>query len=153
MRIVPATLVRFLRFGSVGASGVVVNQATLWFAREHLFAGLSPGVGLNASLAAAISLATVNNYFWNRLWTWRDRRRTQSPLSVFAQFGQYCVAVAWGVAVQVALTNLLAPFLPYLLANLCAIAVAAGVNFAINNRWAFRARSASAPELPLRSPP
>jgi dolichol-phosphate mannosyltransferase len=153
MRIVPATLVRFLRFGTVGASGVVVNQATLWFAREHLFAGLSPGVGLNASLAAAISLATVNNYFWNRLWTWRDRRRTQSPLSVFAQFGTYCVAVAWGVAVQVALTNLLAPFLPYLLANLCAIAVASGVNFAINNRWAFRARSASAPESPLRSPP
>jgi dolichol-phosphate mannosyltransferase len=151
MSIVPATLGRFLRFGSVGASGVLVNQATLWFAREHLFAAMSPRVSLNASLAVAISLATVNNYFWNRLWTWRDRRRTQSPLSVFAQFGQYCVAVAWGVAVQVALTNLLAPFLPYLLANLCAIAAAAGVNFAINNRWAFRARSA--PELPSGSPP
>lgn len=153
MSMMRAGFVRLLRFGSVGASGVLVNQTTLWFAREHVFVGMSPRSGLNASLAVAISLATVNNYFWNRLWTWRDRQRRPGALGTMAQFGQYCVAVALGSALQVALTNLFALFVQYLLANLCAIALASGINFAINNRWTFRGRRASVPLLPLGSPP
>jgi putative flippase GtrA len=153
MNIPPVALVRVLRFGSVGASGVFVNQVTLWFAHEHLFAGMSPRLALNAALAVAISLATVNNYFLNRLWTWCDRHRARGTSGNLAQFGQYCVAVAVGSAIQVALTNLFTLFLRYLLANLCAIAVAGAVNFAINNQWTFRGRHASAPVLPLGAPP
>jgi putative flippase GtrA len=147
-----APVVRVLRFGSVGASGVLVNQVTLWFAHEHLFAAMSPRLSLNAALAVAISLATVNNYFLNRLWTWRDRNRARGTSANLAQFGQYCVAVAVGSAMQMALTNLFTLFLRYLLANLCAIVVAGGVNFAINNHWTFRGRHATAPVLPLGAP-
>ena len=152
MNIAPMVLVRVLRFGSVGASGVLVNQATLWFAHEHLFAGLSPRLSLNAALAVAISLATVNNYLLNRLWTWCDRYRARGTSGNLAQFGQYCVAAAVGSAMQIALTNLFTLFLQYLLANLCAIVVAGGVNFAINNQWTFRARHATAPVLSLGAP-
>lgn len=153
MNIAPAALARVLRFGSVGASGVLVNQVTLWFAHEHLFAGMSPRLALNAALAVAISLATVNNYLLNRLWTWRDRYRVPGARGTLAQFGHYCVAVAVGSATQVALTNLFTLFLGYLLANFCAIVVAGGVNFAINNQWTFRGRHASAPVSPLGAPP
>jgi dolichol-phosphate mannosyltransferase len=151
--IVPVALVRFLKFGSVGVSGVLVNQAALWFSREHVFAGLSPHLALNAALAVAVALATINNYFWNRWWTWRDRDRTRSAVGTLAQFGRYCAAVALGTAVQFAVTNLLAAFFRYLLANLCAIAMASGVNFAMNNRWTFRGRRVAAPVLPLESSP
>jgi putative flippase GtrA len=153
MNIAPAALVRVLRFGSVGASGVLVNQVTLWFAHEYLFAGMSPRLALNAALAVAISLATVNNYFLNRLWTWRDRDRARGASGNLTQFGQYCVSVAVGSAMQLALTNLFTLFLRYLLANLCAIVVAGGVNFAINNRWTFRGRHPSASVSPLGAPP
>jgi dolichol-phosphate mannosyltransferase len=152
MNIAPAVLARVLRFGVVGASGVLVNQVTLWFAHEHLFTGMSPRLALNASLAVAISLATVNNYLLNRLWTWRDRDRARSANGNLVQFGQYCVAVAVGSAMQMVLTNLFALFLRYLLANFCAIIVAGGVNFAINNRLTFRGRHASAPVSPLGAP-
>jgi putative flippase GtrA len=152
MSIAPVTLVRVLRFGSVGASGVLVNQVTLWYAHEHLFVGMSPRLALNAALAVAISLATVSNYFLNRLWTWGDRYRARGTRGNLAQFGQYCVAVAVGSAMQLALTNLFTLFLRYLAANLCAIVVAGGVNFAINNQWTFRGRRASAPILPLGAP-
>jgi putative flippase GtrA len=153
MSVVPPVLVRFIRFGSVGASGVVVNQAALWFAHEHLFAWMSPRMGLNAGLVVAISLATANNYLWNRVWTWRDRQLTRSALGTLTQLGQYCLAVALGSALQVILTNLFVLVLQYLLANLCAIGLASVVNFAINNRWTFRQRSAVEPTLPLGSPP
>ena len=147
------SLVRLAKFASVGASGLMVNQAALWLAREHLFTGMSPRMRLNAALAVAISLATLSNYFWNRLWTWRDRRQSPDTLGAVTQFGRYCVAVAFGTAIQVVLTNVLASFMHYLLANLCAVAVASGVNFAINDGWTFRGRHAAASLLPRTSLP
>jgi putative flippase GtrA len=148
MSVTRLPLVRLLKFGTVGASGVIVNQATLWFAREQLFAGMSPRLRLNAALAVAISLATLNNYLWNRFWTWRDRNRTRSTLGTLAQFAQYCAAAASGTALQVILTNVFASFVHYLLANLCAIVLASGLNFAINSRWTFRGHPAAARVLP-----
>lgn len=131
---------RLLRFGLVGASGALVNLSVLWFAREHLLATIgSPSLRLNGALALAIPIATLNNYFWNRFWTWNDRRATGSSRRAAAEFAQYVLAVAVGSAVQVALTNLLAAWLQYLVANGIAISVAAAVNFALNDAWTFRA--------------
>jgi 4-amino-4-deoxy-L-arabinose transferase-like glycosyltransferase len=132
-------LPRFAKFFAVGASGVLVNQFTLWFAREHLFSGIdSPGLRLNLALAVAISLATLNNFLWNRSWTWRDRHRATGAAALVRQFGQYCAAVALGIVLQALFTNLLVPFVDYMLANLCAIAIGSTANFAINHLWTFR---------------
>jgi putative flippase GtrA len=131
---------RFARFCTVGASGVVVNLSVLWFAREHLLSRVvSSTVRLNVALGLAILLATVNNFYWNRHWTWRDRR-PMSPRTA-AQFGQYALAVALGSSVQVLLTNGLARIMHYLVANALSIAAAAFVNFVLNDAWTFRARS------------
>jgi len=132
-------LPRFAKFFAVGASGVLVNQFTLWFAREHLFAGIDSGrLRLNLALAVAISLATLNNFLWNRSWTWRDRHRATGAAGWVRQFGQYCAAVALGIVLQAVFTNLLASFVDYMLANLCAIAIGSAANFAINHLWTFR---------------
>lgn len=145
---------RYIKFGLVGASGTVVNMAILYLAQEYLFAAIAaPRSRLYASLALAIAVATINNFTWNRLWTWADRLRDaaaharpgQAPatgVSVFlGQFGRYAVASWFGIALQYGLTLWLAHFLHYLLANVIAIVIASVSNFLFNDRWTFRRQS------------
>ncbi len=128
---------RLVRFGSVGASGVLVNLAVLYIGREYLFAWVDGPLRLNLALALAILVATLNNFTWNRLWTWHDRR-AHIRRGLWVQLGQYFLAGWIGIGIQVALTNLLALWLHYLVANLVAIACAAVVNYLVNDVWTFR---------------
>ena len=68
---------RYIKFGLVGASGTVVNLVVLHIGHEYLFAAIEAAYKKPyLSLALAIAVATVNNFTWNRLWTWSDRVRT-----------------------------------------------------------------------------
>jgi len=128
---------RFIKFGIVGASGVVVNLAVLSLGQEILFTEVSQQtLRLNLSLALAIFIATISNFFWNRRWTWQDRKE-QRTVPVVVQFGQYALACWVGIAVQFGLTNLFALFLHYLLANLVAVVIASIFNFVANDFWTF----------------
>jgi len=130
--------VRFFKFCIVGTSGVVVNQGVLYLAQEVLFTAIQPpSTRLNASLALAILLATINNFYWNRRWTWGDVRHYHSAKPLLVQFGQYGLAVWLGVVVQVVVTKVLAAFVHYLLANFVAIGLGSVFNFAANNLWTF----------------
>ncbi|MBU0622064.1 MAG: GtrA family protein [Gammaproteobacteria bacterium] len=132
---------RFLKFGTVGVSGIVVNQGVLYAMQEHVFhvsaaAGQVDWLLLNISLAAAIFLATLNNFFWNRLWTWKDRVELHHrPWLV--QFGQYTLSCGLSIALQFVFTNLLAPHVYYLIANFIAIGVTSVLNFLLNDIWTF----------------
>ena len=112
---------RFFKFGVVGASGTLVNLAALYVGQEFVFrAILPPATRLNYSLGLAILIATINNFSWNRIWTWHDRSRKPGK-SVVSQFGQYAFACWVGIALQFVLTKILAAYLAYLIANLIAI--------------------------------
>lgn len=130
---------RFLKFGTVGASGTLVNLGVLYLAQEFLFAAVQPAESrLNASLALAIFCATVNNFAWNRMWTWADRRQRNLHKSLFLQFGQYALACWLAIVLQVVFTKTLVGFrFHYLLANLIAIVLASIFNFVLNDLWAF----------------
>lgn len=129
---------RFIKFGTVGASGVLVNLGVLYVCQEFLFRAIeSNDMRLNVSLATAIFFATLNNFFWNRAWTWSDRTRHPDK-HLLLHFGQYALAVWVGIAVQVVLTKLLVVYLYYLLANALAIVIASIFNFLVNNFWTFR---------------
>jgi putative flippase GtrA len=131
---------RFLKFGLVGASGVLVNLATLWLARDYLLREVSPEwVRLNGAIALAILVSTISNFHWNRRWTWVDRRK-ERRVPVVVQFGQYALACWIGIALQFLLTNLFAVWLHYLLAAFLAIGIASLFNFAANDAWTFRRR-------------
>lgn len=143
---------RYIKFGLVGAGGTVVNMAVLFLAQEHLFAVIGdPRQRLYASLALAIALATINNFTWNRLWTWADRVKAahahhqhleHTRLGVIAgQLGRYALASWLGIALQYGLTLWLAHALHYLVANVIAILVASVINFIANDRWTFRHQS------------
>ncbi len=128
---------RFIKFGIVGATGVIVNLSILYIGQEHLFRSMRPeALRLNLSLALAILVATISNFTWNRRWTWHDRRSLRS-VPIVVQFGQYALACWVGIAVQFGLTNLFALFLHYLAANLIAVVIASLFNFVANDIWTF----------------
>jgi dolichol-phosphate mannosyltransferase len=138
---------RYIKFGLVGASGTVVNLAVLYTAHEYLFRSIeAPGSKPYASLALAIAVSTINNFIWNRLWTWADRRHhlaahspEQGPAAgaLLRQFGLYSLASWLGIALQYGLTLWLTNYLHYLLANVLAILIASVSNFLANDRWTF----------------
>ena len=141
---------RYIKFGIVGASGTVVNLVVLHVGHEYLFNHIEAAYNKPyLSLALAILLATINNFSWNRLWTWSDRVKAMEqqtgpgPVSLrllLAEFGQYATASAFGSGLQYVLTLLLSNTMDYRLANIIAIIAASVSNFLANDRWTFRQR-------------
>ncbi len=138
---------RYIKFGIVGASGTVVNLAVLYLGHEYVFAHIEQGYNKPYfSLALAIALATLNNFSWNRLWTWSDRVKqleanempNVSLRTLGMEFGQYVTASAFGSLLQYVLTLLLSGSMDYRLANIIAIVAASVSNFLANDRWTFR---------------
>ncbi|APW43963.1 GtrA family protein [Rhodoferax saidenbachensis] len=138
---------RYIKFGIVGASGTVVNLAVLHLGHEYIFNHLEEAYNKPYfSLALAIALATLNNFTWNRLWTWSDRVKTleaeeAQPVSLRllgVEFGQYVTASAFGSGLQYVLTLLLSGSMDYRLANVIAILAASVSNFLANDRWTFK---------------
>jgi dolichol-phosphate mannosyltransferase len=125
----------------------VVNLAVLYAGNEYVFAHIEQGYNKPYfSLALAIALATLNNFTWNRLWTWSDRVKqleaSEMPRvslqTLGMEFSQYVTASAFGSALQYVLTLLLSGSMDYRLANIIAIVAASVSNFLANDRWTFR---------------
>ncbi|MCA9545895.1 MAG: GtrA family protein [Myxococcales bacterium] len=66
-RLRPFFTPRFIKFGLVGASGVVVNLGALWL-------GLRLGLRSTAASALAIQLSILSNFAVNELWTFAELR-------------------------------------------------------------------------------
>jgi len=129
---------RFIKFGTVGASGVLVNLGVLYLGQEYLFTAIrSHDMRLNVSLGLAIFCATASNFHWNRYWTWSDRSHHPDK-HLILHFSQYALACWVGIVVQVILTKLFVIYLYYLIANALAILLASVFNFLVNNFWTFR---------------
>lgn len=128
---------RFVKFGTIGFSGTIVNLIVLYLNQEILFRNIYPvETRLNLSLAGAIFLATVNNFLWNRLWTWGDRRG-ETKHGFFVQMGQYFLASWLSILIQFGLTKLFAQIINYLIANIVAIIIAAIFTYIFNDIWTF----------------
>ena len=137
---------RFIKFGLVGASGTVINIAVLYLAQEHLLQGIADFHSrLNYSIALAITVATISNFYWNRRLTWRDRKHAAHH-SAFFLFFKYVMAAALSIVIQSLLTKWLALYMHYIVANLIAIVLASVVNFVANDMLTFRRHR---PETPV----
>jgi putative flippase GtrA len=137
---------RYLKFGIVGASGTIVNLSVLYLGQEFLFRAIEPDRSrLYVSLGFAIAVATVNNFVWNRWWTWGDRTRATAAApnrsgDVFRQLARYAVASWLGIALQYGLTLWMSLTIDYRLANIVAILLASVCNFLAHHHWSFRHR-------------
>ena len=134
--------IRYFKFGVVGASGTVVNMLVLYLSHNYLFDALEADLGKPyLSLAVAIAVATLNNFSWNRLWTWADRQADASEQAApgfSQQLLKYALASWFGIGLQYVLTLWWSHFMHYMLANVLAIAVASVSNFLANDRWTFK---------------
>ena len=129
---------RFIKFGLVGVSGIVINQAVLWFCQEHAFSSIvNLSLRLNLSLAVGILLSMTSNFYWNRRWTWKDRERARE-LPIVHLYLQYAAANWAGILAQLTITNLLTTWMPYLVANLFGIGMGCVINFILNDLWTYR---------------
>lgn len=141
---------RFVKFGLVGGSGTVINIVVLYLAQEHLLKGIADfHTRLNYSIALAITVATISNFYWNRRLTWRDRTRN-TPQPALQLFAKYVMAAALSIVIQSLLTKWLALYLHYLFANVIAIVLSSVVNFVANDKLTFRRKRK---EIPADSNP
>ena len=137
-RLQPMARWRFVKFGAVGASGTVINIAVLYACQEFLLLQIADfHLRLNYSIAIAITLATISNFYFNRRLTWRDRQYEASP-GVMVLFFKYVAAAGVSIAIQSVMTKSLSLYLHYILANLVAIGLSSVFNFVANDRLTFR---------------
>ena len=81
--------IKFLKFGLVGLSGVVVDFFVTWLCKEKL--------GINKYVANAIgfSLAVINNFLLNRYWTFEDNMQAATE-----QFLKFSLIALVGLAIN-----------------------------------------------------
>jgi dolichol-phosphate mannosyltransferase len=124
----PANWLQLLRFGIVGGSGYVVNLL--------VFAVLSGALDFHHIAAAigAFCVAVINNFWWNRHWTF-DAREGHAGFQA-ARF--FTVSLA-GLGVNLILLELFVSGveLPELPAQALAVALTLPVNFIGNKLWTF----------------
>jgi putative flippase GtrA len=120
--------VQLAKFCTVGGSGYVVNLAVYVFALDVL--------GFHYFFAATISflVAVVNNYLWNRAWTFRDQRGHFG----YQGFRFFVVSTAVYAANILLLSILIALGLGEIVSQACAIVLVTPINFIGNKLWSFR---------------
>ena len=81
--------IKFLKFGVVGLSGVVVDFFVTWLCKEKM--------GINKYVANAIgfSLAVINNFLLNRYWTFEDNMQPAAE-----QFLKFALIALVGLAIN-----------------------------------------------------
>jgi len=118
---------RLLKFGAVGATGVIINTSALYVLSRWL------GLPLLLASAIAVELAIVSNFFWNNRWTFACR---SSSLVRFAKFNAVSlVGLTLNVTIVWGLTR---TGLYFLIANLVGIGVGVAVNYACSVAWVWR---------------
>ena len=130
-------IARFLRFGTVGLSGVFVDMAVLYLLHDPTTLALP----LTRSKIISAEVAIINNFLWNDAWTFGDmsshQRGWRKRLKRFLKFNIICLM---GLVLNVVLLNILYNILRvhYLWANLIAIAIVTFWNFWINLKLNWR---------------
>ena len=127
----PHNWVQLAKFCTVGASGYVVNLT--------VYTLLLREAGLDFRLAALVSfvVSASNNYLWNRLWTFRERR---------GHFGyqgmRFLVVSTLALAAnQFWLSVLVWLGVGKIVAQAIAIILVTPLNFVGNKLWSFSAAS------------
>lgn len=130
-------VVRFIRFGLVGLSGVFIDMAVLYLLSDPS----TLAWGLTRSKIIASEIAIINNFLWNDRWTFGDISSQQKGwskrLKRLLKFNLICLA---GLVLNVLTLNLLFNLLELnrYLANLLAIAAVTLWNFWLNLKLSWR---------------
>ena len=123
-------LLRFIRFGIVGFSGMIVDFGVTWLCKEKL--------RWNKYLSNSLGfiLAATNNYIWNRLWTFQSESQ-----AVAREYISFVVIAVIGLGLNNLIIYLLHErlHLNFYLSKLIAIGCVTLWNFSMNYVFTFRA--------------
>ena len=124
-------MARFVRFGFVGASGVLVDAAATYLAAQSTHPDVAFVIG--------IVTAMTWNFFWNRRVTFADA----APSPIWRQYLGFCASCSLGGVISFTTRTLLRRLSP-LFANQIVLTVPVGVvasmmfNYLLCRRWVFR---------------
>jgi dolichol-phosphate mannosyltransferase len=116
---------QLIRFVLVGAGGAVVNLFVLFAFTE--WAGLHYLV----SYCIAFCCSVTNNYVWNSLWTFRDRKWSVSGLGRYAL--TTAIALPLGGGFLLLLVDIAGIW--YIIADCILIASASLINYVLSRRY------------------
>lgn len=125
---------RIWKFGTVGLMGVIVNAGILFLLTEKL------NINYKFSALISIELSIINNFYWNTLWTWSDKKDSCQK-TVFTRFVKFQVSSLFSAyvvnySILVGLTEL--AHFPYLYSNMIGIVVGSFLNFIFGHFWVYR---------------
>jgi putative flippase GtrA len=125
----PHNWVQLGKFLLVGFSGYVVNLVVFTFSLKVL------GVHHIAAATIAFAVAVMNNFWWNRHWTFAARGGHAG-----FQAARFFTVSVIAFLIQLAILELLVtgPDLPKVLAQAISLVLATPVNFVGNKLWSFR---------------
>lgn len=136
---------KFLRFGTVGASGFVIDTAVVY--------GLRGAIGLYGAGAAAYVVAATYTWWANRMWTFRGSHR----LAMREQWMLFLATNSVGFVINRGIFAALVTFVPFC-ADYPVVAIAAGVaagmflNFAAALKLVFAGGQPHPPAPPRAGP-
>lgn len=127
--------IRFIKFGIIGLSGIVVNTAVLWLL--HTYAGID--IFLASPLAIAVAI--FNNFSWNDRFTWKENRENRHNRYIQRLWKYYFSAALGAFLNYLMLIVLTLQFdLFYLLSNLAGILTGMVSNFLLSEFWVFKSK-------------
>jgi putative flippase GtrA len=126
--------VELIKFTLVGGSGYVVNLAVFAFATSAF------GLHHLAAATAAFAVAVMNNFWWNRHWTFGA-----SDGHAGFQAARFFAVSAFAFVFAAAVLEALVRFtdMPALGAQAISIIVATPLNFVGNKMWSFAERTSA----------
>jgi len=124
---------RLFKFAIVGSFGVLVNMFFLWFLTETF------RVYYLISSVLAIEISIINNFTWNYLWTWSDRKEKTSR-AILIRMVKYHISVVFAAVGNWILLGIFkeAFGMHYLVANVIGIAGGFILNYILGDRWVFK---------------
>lgn len=124
------TFRELVKFGLVGASGFVINIAVFAFCLRIL------DVHYRLAYVIAFCVAVSNNFFWNRVWTFRRQRDDSHVAMQGARF--FAVSMMAATAGFVLLEAFVQAGLPKIPAEMLAVILVVPISFLGNKHWSFR---------------
>jgi putative flippase GtrA len=120
----PATLLKcVIPFCIVGATGVLVDMSVLYLCSGKHGLGLPAPIGKICSFEAAL----LNNFIWNDVWTFRDRKDLDGPTARLGRLLRYNGVYLGGLILAVLTVGVLHSRLGWSLYQANLLAVAGGV--------------------------
>jgi putative flippase GtrA len=124
------TFRQLVKFGLVGATGFIINVSVFAFSLRVL------EVHYRLAYVFAFCIAVTNNFFWNRVWTFRHQKDGLHVAMQGARF--FAVSLMAAVAGFVLLEAFVRAGFPKIPAEMLAVALVVPISFLGNKHWSFR---------------